>query len=147
MHTIEIQQWSTLLVSPKGTILDAALNNGVPYPHSCRVGECGNCKTRLLKGEVNHDSYCSDALSTDEREQGLILACRARPKTDIGIAWNDDIEMSECTSARQLQATVISIELVAPEVSKLRLETDGEPLAFAAGQYARLSMADLPARS
>jgi 2Fe-2S iron-sulfur cluster binding domain len=45
MPTITIEQLGLPVESRKGTILDAALAAGVPFPHSCRVGECGACKS------------------------------------------------------------------------------------------------------
>jgi CDP-4-dehydro-6-deoxyglucose reductase/ferredoxin-NAD(P)+ reductase (naphthalene dioxygenase ferredoxin-specific) len=147
MPSIKIQQWNTPLQARKGTILDIALNQGVPYPHSCRSGECGNCKTRLLSGEVTHDSHSDQALSAAEREQGLILACRAQPQNDIEIAWQSDVDISACAPIRKLKASVIAREQPSPDVTRLRLQVAGEPLAFAAGQYARLFVGKLPARS
>lgn len=147
MHTIRIKQWKTPLQTRKGMILDAALSSGIPYPHSCRSGECGNCKTRLLKGEVKHEPYSKDALTDEEREQGLILACRARPKSDIEIAWDSDFDASACAPIRQLQAKVVELTRAAQDVTKVRLQVEGKALEFAAGQYARLTVGDLPARS
>jgi CDP-4-dehydro-6-deoxyglucose reductase/ferredoxin-NAD(P)+ reductase (naphthalene dioxygenase ferredoxin-specific) len=143
----KFKQWTAPLQARRGTILDIALGNGVPYPHSCRSGECGNCKTRLLTGDVDHEDYSNQALSNTEREQGLILACRARPKTDIEIAWQSAVDISACAPVRKLKATVIALDHPSHDVTRLRLQIAGEPLAFAAGQYARLSVAKLPARS
>ena len=149
MSVIKIKQWPSPLQAHTGTILDIALNNGVPYPYNCRSGECGHCKTRLLSGEVVHAPCMEQALSDNERQQGYILACRAKPKTDIEIAWdrdeNYDAEMT--FPIRRLAATVVQLERVATDVSILRLEICSEALSFAAGQYIRLSVGGLPARS
>jgi CDP-4-dehydro-6-deoxyglucose reductase/ferredoxin-NAD(P)+ reductase (naphthalene dioxygenase ferredoxin-specific) len=147
MYTVKIQQWSGVLDVRKGTILEAALAQGVPYPHSCRSGECGHCKTRLLVGEVSEDPYLKQALSDEEREQGYILACRAHPKSHLDIAWASEIDISESHPVRHVRARVVELKQVAADVTRLRLEVQGEPLAFNAGQYVRLSVGGLPPRS
>lgn len=146
MPTITIQQWPAALNVRKGTILDAALDGGVPYPHGCRAGECGNCKTRLLCGEVDHASYYKEALSDAERDQGLVLACRARPKSDVKVAWLGASDSADLP-VRRLKADVVRLEQVARDVTKLRLQVRNQPLIFAPGQYARIQFAKLPARS
>ena len=55
------------------TILEAALSQGVPYPHGCRSGNCGACKSRLLSGEVEMSPWSEFALSPEEKESGLVL--------------------------------------------------------------------------
>src|SRR5215211_1902183 len=67
------------------TILDAALASGVDYPHGCRSGRCGACKTRLLNGDVEMLAHTRFALSDAERQDGYILACRAVPRTSGSI--------------------------------------------------------------
>lgn len=58
------------------TILDLAEANDVEIPYECRAGVCGQCKVQLVRGKVTMDS--EDALSAEERSQGLILCCQAR---------------------------------------------------------------------
>lgn len=62
-------------------LLDQAEQAGVHIPYSCRGGQCGCCKVKLLKGEVN--VLKSDALSDSEKEQGYLLACSCIPLSDI----------------------------------------------------------------
>ena len=40
----------------KETLLQAALNQGIAFPHDCRAGGCGACKCRLVKGKVKVNS-------------------------------------------------------------------------------------------
>ena len=87
MYRLIIRQWPLPIEVKKQTLLDAALAAGVPYPHGCRTGECGSCKTRLLSGDVSMTAYDGAVLSQSERAEGLILVCRARPRSDVHIAW------------------------------------------------------------
>lgn len=63
------------------TILEAAEEEGIALPYECRAGVCGQCKTRLLRGNVVMDS--ADALDSEDRSQGWILSCQARCVDDV----------------------------------------------------------------
>lgn len=77
---IEIRQAGRTIEVPDGrTILKSALEEGIAYPHGCRSGRCGSCKTRLLSGEVDLLPHTRLSLTDGERAQGFILACRAQP--------------------------------------------------------------------
>ena len=65
------------------TVLDVAEANGVEIDNSCRSGQCGLCKIKLLSGKVTME--CEDALSDDDKQQGLILACQAKSKENIEV--------------------------------------------------------------
>ena len=55
------------------SLLEAAEEHGVPIPFSCRQGQCGTCKTRLLAGHVRMTA--EDGLDPDSRASGLVLMC------------------------------------------------------------------------
>nr|WP_298412704.1 2Fe-2S iron-sulfur cluster-binding protein [uncultured Halomonas sp.] len=144
---ITIEQWPHPIELSKGTILDAALKAGIPYPHDCRSGECGQCKSRLLQGEVRHDPCLAVALSPEERQSGLLLACRCRPKTDIVVCWQETGAQQPAFAPASHSATVHKIERKSRSVVRLWLTPVGAPMEFMAGQYARLRIGNLPARS
>jgi len=62
------------------TILEAADRAGITLPSGCRDGHCISCAARLLEGEV--DQSAGEALTPEEREQGYVLLCVARPRSD-----------------------------------------------------------------
>jgi len=67
------------IVPASRATLEAALDAGIDYPFGCQSGNCGACKSHLLKGEVTMEGYSEFALSDEEKARGLILACRAVP--------------------------------------------------------------------
>jgi ferredoxin-NADP reductase/DMSO/TMAO reductase YedYZ heme-binding membrane subunit len=71
------------LVPPDTTILEAAESVSIALPFECRSGFCGQCKMRLIEGQVQMD--CEDALSPSEKAGGWILACQARPKSHVKV--------------------------------------------------------------
>jgi NAD(P)H-flavin reductase/ferredoxin len=145
--TVTVRQHGAPVVVSEGeTILEAALQQGVPYPHGCRSGNCGACKSRLESGEVDLAAYSEFALSEEERAQGLILACRAMPWSDAVVSWleTDDVVMHP---ERRLTCRVTGLSAMTHDIIGLRLAIEsGGPFTFSAGQYASLRFGDLPAR-
>lgn len=140
------QHAAPVLVEPGGTILDAALAQGVPYPHGCRSGNCGACKSRLVQGEVELSPYSEYALTEAERAEGLILACRAVPWSDAAVAWLD-VDDVVLHPQRRLVCRVAGLDDLTHDIKRVRLEIlSGGPFTFSAGQYASLRFAGQPPR-
>ncbi len=55
------------------TLLEAAEEHGVGIPSSCRRGQCGTCKTKLLAGNVRMDA--EEGLDAESKAQGFVLTC------------------------------------------------------------------------
>ena len=67
---VEIRQVGRRIAVPEGgTILEAALADGIAYPHGCRSGRCGSCKSRLVSGDVDLLDHSRFALSEEEKAQ------------------------------------------------------------------------------
>ncbi|MBM1171556.1 2Fe-2S iron-sulfur cluster-binding protein [Microvirga arabica] len=145
---VEIRQAGLAIEVPEGrTILEVALEQGIDYPHGCRSGRCGSCKSRLVAGEVDLLDHTRFALSTEEKAQGLILACRALPRTDAAVAWLGGDEEVANHPRRRLHCRVVSIEDATHDIKRIRLAVeDGAPLTFTAGQYARVTFPGAPTR-
>ncbi len=62
---------------PGALIIEAAHDQGVEIPHSCRGGMCCTCLCRVVEGEVAMDVNYS--LEPWELEAGYVLACQSRP--------------------------------------------------------------------
>lgn len=58
-------------------IVDAAAEQGVELPYSCKGGVCATCRTHVREGEVSMAS--NYGLEPWEVEQGFVLACQSRP--------------------------------------------------------------------
>lgn len=74
-----------VVVAPGETVLQAALRQGIDFPHRCRVGGCGSCRCRLAEGEVRALTDASYLLSAAEIGRGTILACQSQPRSDLRI--------------------------------------------------------------
>jgi phenol hydroxylase P5 protein len=144
-------QTHTITVEPLGaevecredqTVLDACLREGVWLPHACTHGTCGTCKALVLDGDLDLGDASPYALLDTEREDGAALLCVARPRGDVTIEGEVDVEEGvDVHPVRDFTATVTEIQPIIPNVQVLRLTLD-RPLAFNAGQYIQLRTPD-----
>ena len=72
-----------------GTILQAALRNGIELRWGCGHGGCGTCRAMVAAGSVDDADASIFALSDAEREAGYSLMCSAYPIGDATIALED----------------------------------------------------------
>ncbi|MGX9788386.1 2Fe-2S iron-sulfur cluster-binding protein [Mycobacterium sp. MMS18-G62] len=64
----------------KAKLLDVLLDKGLDAPFSCREGHCGACAVLKKSGDVEME--VNDVLEQQDLDEGLILGCQARPKSD-----------------------------------------------------------------
>jgi ring-1,2-phenylacetyl-CoA epoxidase subunit PaaE len=69
-----------IMVEPKRTILETALDKGIDLPYSCQSGLCTACRGKALSGKVKLDE--EEGLSQAERNEGYVLTCVGHPLTD-----------------------------------------------------------------
>jgi ring-1,2-phenylacetyl-CoA epoxidase subunit PaaE len=61
-------------------IVDAAADNGIDLPYSCKGGVCATCRCHLREGKVT--MAANFGLEPWEVEAGYVLACQSRPVSD-----------------------------------------------------------------
>ena len=61
-------------------LLDVLLDKGLDAPFSCREGHCGACAVLKKRGDVEME--VNDVLEQSDLDEGLILGCQARPRSD-----------------------------------------------------------------
>jgi len=140
------QARATVEVAEGQTLLEAAISAGVAYPHGCRSGRCGGCKSRLIEGRVELLPHTRFALSDDEKAEGLILACRTQPRTPATVAWLGDAAAVE--PAYGVGGVVVGLDDLTHDIKRVRVSLEeGRPLFFDAGQYAQVRFKGAPGRS
>jgi ferredoxin-NADP reductase/anaerobic selenocysteine-containing dehydrogenase len=70
----------TVPAGGKQPLLDLAESHDIEINYGCRSGSCGDCKVKLLSGEVHMD--VDDGLSKADRDAGCVLACMAVPRSN-----------------------------------------------------------------
>lgn len=133
-------------VEPGETLLEAALRSGLAIRYNCNSGSCGDCRARLVSGEIAAQQHHDYVFNTRERADGQILLCRTMAASDLVL---------EAVEARG--AADVPVQRITTQVSKLTpLSADvmevhvrtprSQTLWFLAGQHVRLHVPGLEPR-
>ncbi len=145
VHRLTIEPLGdTIEVTEGQTILDACLRAGVYLPHACGHGLCGTCKTRVEDGDIDHGAASNFALMDFEREDGFVLACTATLMSDVTIEADiDEDPDARRIPVRDFVGVVTALGDLTHDVKGVRLQIEGAPIDFQAGQYVNLALPEI----
>ena len=126
------------------TVLAALEQHGYAIPNNCRAGACGECKVKVLSGEIDQGFVLDMALPQNERAEGYGLMCMAKMVSDVlEIDFATD-EAKPKLFPPEENRTYIVLEKskVTPSIVKLRLRPLGQPMRFWPGQYVQIGNED-----
>jgi CDP-4-dehydro-6-deoxyglucose reductase len=128
-------------VEGNDTILEAALRAGIPLNYGCSNGNCGDCKARLVSGQVKKVHPHDFVVKEPEKANGAFLLCSYTAITDVvveaTVAGANDIP------EQQITAKVKAVEPLGDDMAALHLTAPrSQRLRFLAGQHVTLAIND-----
>jgi benzoate/toluate 1,2-dioxygenase reductase subunit len=122
------------------TVADASYRARINIPLDCRDGACGTCKALCESGDFDGGYYLEDALSDDEAQNGYVLPCSMKPRSDLVLQIATTSAVAK-TSAATHRGRVTALDRLSPTTVGLTIEIDDrDALAFLPGQYVNIAV-------
>jgi CDP-4-dehydro-6-deoxyglucose reductase len=134
MPEITLSSGRSFKAEARTSILDAAAQENVLIPYSCKTGRCNTCKCRVISGST-HVLHAESGLTDVEKEQGWILSCARSAETDLRLEV-EDLAGVAVPAPKTTPCRISSLERLAHDVMQVRLRLPPTAVfSFLPGQY------------
>ena len=126
------------------TVLEAALRAGRAPAFGCANGSCGECRARIIEGEVEpvrfHDYYITEA----EKRAGYALLCSVAPRGDLVVESTEASGVDDI-APQQVRARVTRVEPASDDHAVIHLKVQrARVLRYLSGQRATVQFENVP---
>ena len=124
-------------------IITAALRQGHLLLSDCREGSCSTCRGFLVDGDYDQLlPHSPHALTDAEEEEGLILACRLRPSTDLEIDFDYPADRVGRYEDGTRNGQIIEARKLSDSVARVVVRTNAaqDPFTWDPGQYLQITL-------
>ena len=126
------------------TVLEAALRAGRSPAFGCANGSCGECRARIIDGEVEpvrfHDYYITEA----EKRAGYALLCSVAPRGDLVVESTEASGVDDIAPQR-VRARVTRVEPASDDHAVVHLKVQrARVLRYLSGQRATIRFENIP---
>ncbi|HEY9199833.1 MAG TPA: 2Fe-2S iron-sulfur cluster-binding protein [Gammaproteobacteria bacterium] len=123
---------------PGETLLEAALRSGLSLRYSCNSGSCGECRARLISGELGELQHHDYVFNARDRADGQFLLCRATAASHL-VLEAVEARGSADVPVQRITTQVGKLTRLSDDVMEVQLRTPrSQTLWFLAGQHVRL---------
>lgn len=134
MAVVTLTSGKTFESAQNASILDAAAQAKITFPHSCKTGRCSTCKCKVVAGETKA-LVAELGLTEIEKAEGWILSCARAAKTDV-VLEVEDLGGVLLPEVRTLACRISCLQKLAPDVIKVVLRLPPSvAFNFIPGQY------------
>jgi len=130
----------SFVVEEGETILESALRAGLAPTYGCANGSCGECKARVVSGEVSEVRFHDYAIGEADKRIGYTLLCSVTAVRDTQV---EALEAGrpEDIPVQKVHARVQGIDRIGDDLMIVDLRVQrGRILRFLAGQHVRLTL-------
>lgn len=124
---------------PNTSVLESGLSAGIALPYSCTDGRCGDCRAKIIAGELRKIRFHDFALSESEKISGVCLLCANTADSDLTIEVTE-AQAVEDIPHQQLRGKLCHLDYL-PGVMVARFKISrGKAFRFLPGQYAKVTL-------
>ena len=126
------------------TVLEAALRAGRSLAFGCANGSCGECRARIVAGEVERVRFHDYVITDAEKRAGYALLCSVAPRGDLVVESTEASGVDDLAPQR-VRARVTRIEPASDDHAVVHLKIQrARVLRYLSGQRATVRFENVP---